>query len=506
MDFSDLGGVPVANAAGNGPDFSDIGGVAVAPEQGVLETAARGALRNFPGAQQIAAAAAPLNPLSEKPTYSEEIKHLTEAAEQGKALNPVAYGAGAVAGSLAPLAIPIIGEGLAAAPILGNAAMGATQSIADTNLVEHPGQAAGEAAVGGGIGGILGALGKYFAGKAAPAAVAAEAPKVEEAAAPILAPAERVAKPKTVLGQYNIPPGKPVSPTFVPSAERQAAHMTAQGLGGTPRQLMRIMGKDPVGKLNEIRTWLSSADKGKSIVKLMDEPGELLHRVQGIHDAAGEEIGDIVKAVGKKVSVSPRTLLGQLQEVADDFHVGDPASEQKILNIMGRLKAINKEGTFDFDALQKLKGTIGKFASKDPALAQAYGHFADYMNDVVERYAVLVDNPARMARYTAAKTDYRNASQLLPILRYAEAKDLVGGAAGHVTLRGLLGSIVDLVGNVANIPPAAQVVKNAKLLSATPVHSAMTAAPSVLKTSLPQAAQVELTDALESRFGKKQPR
>ena len=112
-----------------------------APEQGMIESAARGALRNFPGAQQAAAAAAPILSkygLAAKPTYGAELQHLTEAAEQGKAQNPASYYAGAGAGTLAPLAIPEVAAGLEAAPIIGNAALNATQSLSDVNLSKPP--------------------------------------------------------------------------------------------------------------------------------------------------------------------------------------------------------------------------------------------------------------------------------------------------------------------------------------------------------------------------------
>jgi hypothetical protein len=379
------------------------------PQQSMAESAARGALRNVPMAQQAAAMSAPvLNKvgLSDKPDYSSELAHLTEAAEQGKEQNPASYYTGAAAGTVAPLMIPGAGEALAAAPILGNAALGATQSVSDTNLVKNPGQAAGEAAIGGGTGAIMGSLGKYFAGKAAPTATAATesaAPEVAEAAAPAEQLTQGAPVAPAAIGQHAIPPGRPVADDFVPSAERASAHMTAEGIGGTPRQFIKVMGKDPVKTLNDIREWMSTADNGKSVVGLMDRPGELLEKVQAIHDKAGDAIGKIVDKVGAKVSVSPRTLLGQLSDLAADLRYGDPAGVQKVTNIMEDLTDANKNGALDLAKLQQIKGRIGKFASKDPALAQAYGHFAEYMNDVVDRYSMQLGDPAMQAKYAATK-------------------------------------------------------------------------------------------------------
>jgi hypothetical protein len=122
---------------------------------GMLESAGRGALRNFPLAQQATAAIEPGQ-------YSQNLADLTQKAEAAKAANPLSYDAGAVAGAVAPLAIPYVGEALEASPIAGNAAMGAAQGLSDTDIEKNPGealkQAATGAAIGGGLGGATNAL------------------------------------------------------------------------------------------------------------------------------------------------------------------------------------------------------------------------------------------------------------------------------------------------------------------------------------------------------------
>jgi hypothetical protein len=158
------------SVAAHGQAFQTPDEEALPHDEGALAAAARGALRNFPLAQQAAAAAAPINPLSEKKTYSDELAHLTDAAESAKAAHPIAYGSGAVAGAAAPMLIPGVGEAMAAsypAAVAGNAGLGAAQALSDTSLTQDPGKAAKEAAIGAGIGAGTGALGHWM-GKALP--------------------------------------------------------------------------------------------------------------------------------------------------------------------------------------------------------------------------------------------------------------------------------------------------------------------------------------------------
>jgi hypothetical protein len=116
---------------------------------GMVESAARGALNNFPMAKQAASAVLPGN-------YSKNLADLSQKASIAKVVNPISYGAGSVAGAVAPMAIPGVGEALEAAPVAGNAAYGALQGLSDTDLLKQPGEALKQAAVGAGIGGTVG--------------------------------------------------------------------------------------------------------------------------------------------------------------------------------------------------------------------------------------------------------------------------------------------------------------------------------------------------------------
>lgn len=448
------------------PEGFELDQAAEEEDNGALEAAARGALRNFPLAQQGAAAIAPINPFSEKKTYGEEIEHLTKEAEASKAAHPVAYGAGAVAGTAAPLLIPGAGAALEAAPILGNAALGAAGSLSDANLTKPTMQDAKDAATAAAISGGIGALFK---------------------------------------GAKNVLP--------LPTAEDVMAENTASGIGATPRKLLGsgMMGKNPQADLAEMGHWINTAgDGGESLIHLTDKPGEILAKVQAVHDKAGGEIGQIIDKISDRLPVSAARLKQNLAPILDDVADINPASEAKIAGIFKRLDRLEKADRLTFDSLQKLKSSIGKNIGDDPHMSRAYGAISEYMNQVVDAYGGIVKDRAMKAGYDAAKTNYKNASRLLPILRYAEAKDMAGGAMGNSGLLGMFG----LGAGVAAGHPALGAASMAASAVGRPIvnqlgrNASLKAVPYIpaLAKTLPRmssAAQLELANALEERYKNK---
>lgn len=491
--------------------------------QSTWESGARGALRNFPLGQQAAAAIAPINPFSEKKTYGEEMPYLTEKAEQAKEQNKKSYYAGAAAGTVAPMLLPGVGEALEAAPVLGNAALGAANGISDSDVVRDPVAAAKNAAIGGGIGGATAyGLGKVFGGaKAAPAVenaaedvapeVAAKvAPEVAESAVPEVA-APRPSGPSKLNG-IAVPDNK-VAPDFVPSAERVYASNLAQGMGGTPRQLIKVLGKqDPVEALGKIGAWMETAGpEGQSLHGLLDRPGELLGKITDLHESSGKTIGGIIDKMGTGAGFDRAGLEVELLDYAQK--TADPQTEARIMKLISTSENLGKKGVSDFDALQQIKGMAGKQIAKDPEMSEVYGHLADKMSELVDRYGQAIKQPGVAQDYAKAKVDFHNTSRLLPMLRYAEAKDLVGGPAGHHTLRGLLSSIFNMATMMTGLPPVEQLGKNVALKAAPVARgivnagvNARSAALGALPTNgLSQAARMELGNFLESQQKKGNP-
>ncbi len=120
-----------------------------------LESFGRGVENNFPLANQaIAAGSAALGDKS----YSENLAEQNKAISSAKPAHPIAYGAGAVTGAVAPALIPGVGEAMAAAPVASGAALGAAGAIGNTDIVQKPEEALKEAAIGMGTGAVLGKL------------------------------------------------------------------------------------------------------------------------------------------------------------------------------------------------------------------------------------------------------------------------------------------------------------------------------------------------------------
>ncbi len=508
------------------------------PAPGMGESFARGALRNFPLAQQAAAAVAPINPFSEKRNYSEEMRHLTDAAEASKAAHKGAYGAGAVTGTAGPLLIPAVGEALGAGAALmpaleiasgagmaGGAANAAAQSISDVDLTRPTGRDALNA----GMSAALGAtLGKMFGPKAAPAAAGVE--DVASKAAGDLAPAgessipgaiqtaasSAIPAPK-VSGSAHIPGGivpdqTHVAEDFVPTASRIAASNWARGIGFTPRKFSayaRELGENPQIAALEGQAW--SEEKG--LIKFMDHPGEALERIGPIKQSAGKIIGDTMERIGSQ-PIPAEEIKTELLDLAK--RTANPSAKGTIVNVADRIDEMSADGVLDWHALNELKGMVGQEVSEHPNLSKAYGLLAQRMNTMAEATGKQIGDPAMSAAYQAAKRDYRMASLLEPALLYSESKNLIGGPAGHNTLRGVLGQLVEAL---TGLPPAEQLIKNAMAKSSPAIKSvgklgenigaglksyvpaqARKAAPS---GNLSKAAQLELINALQSRFGAK---
>jgi hypothetical protein len=131
------------------------------PQMGKAESFGRAAANNFPLAPQAIAGLS-------SGDYSKNMADWNQKAKEAKSTNPITYGAGAVTGAMAPLAIPGVGEAMAANPIAANAALGAASAMSNTDVLQHPEEAAKDVVKGGLIGGATaGVLGKILPGSEA---------------------------------------------------------------------------------------------------------------------------------------------------------------------------------------------------------------------------------------------------------------------------------------------------------------------------------------------------
>jgi hypothetical protein len=397
----------------------------------------------------------------EKSNYTEELQHLTQAAEQGKSQNPKSYGAGAIAGTLAPMAIPVVGHALEAAPIMGNAALGAAQSLSDTNIKNLTKSDIANAGVGAGIGAVAGGIGK-------------------------------------ALG------------ALAPSAEEAGASSSAKGFGMRARSGLRGMGDDPQAKWLDLGNWANQAETpgGEKLVGLAKRPGEMLKAINEIKDDAGQTIGSVIKKINPNATIDKDELISQLQPMAKRFRISSPETVGSVNSLIEDIEGLAKSGDLNFKALHELKSAVGEGLESNPRLGLPYGVLSDTINNMVDQYGQQIADPAVKAAYDAAKLDYRNASLLLPTMRRAEGYELAQGPAGNSGLLGMFGlasgvaaghpaaGAASMLGSAIGRPVANMVGRNAAL-KAVPYMPGIAA----VGRGLNKAAQLELANALESQFG-----
>lgn len=286
------------------------------------EAFGRGALRNFPLAQQATAALEPGD-------YSENIKDLVSKAETAKSAHKIAYGAGAVTGAAAPLLIPGVGEGLAAAPMLGNAALGASDALSDTDLTKNPADIAKKAIGGGLIGGAVGKL---------------------------------------------LPNGKAAAEGLEEYASRkgvQALNLHPGSLGVPDEEL---------------------ADLGHFADQLGLVKGSTQERVQQVNDLlqqTGSQIGDVGAGSAKLSPEAMSDAINNLSDKANDSAKFFGSDANADLNMYRQGMANLQNNGQSFEGLQALKTAYGEKAFKNgqvvnDAAANIYGQIKDSMKSIIK--------------------------------------------------------------------------------------------------------------------------
>ena len=409
----------------------------------------RGALRNFPMAQQ---ATAGLSGLGNKaglgtPTYSDEIQHLTDAAEASKAAHGVAYGAGAVTGAVAPMFIPGVGEAMEAAPIATNAAIGALGAPSDTNIVKDPLKAAGEAVTGAGTG----AATSWGLGK--------------------------------LLGN-------------APEALENVANKQAVKSAMLNRNYLGHMDADEVSDLGDFMTEHGLVNRNTQ---------EALDQAKLIKDAYGNQIGQIGADAAELKN--PKSFIDSLSEKADKYEGRADPEFKKLANTYNyaieELKGLGKKPTFA--DLQELKGVYGDHAFNadhtiaNKAAADVYFTIKDAMNHIIK------DAPED---YAGALKGYSYSSEVLNGLTKKLGTERAGsqgigfGSIGRV-IRQLPGPVRAAAGTAAALSGHPYVAGMAALpeIMNPALHSQVLNSAAKNIGGLSKAAQLELSNALESKFG-----
>jgi len=346
--------------------------------------------------------------------YKRRRNNSRENYHEAQAENPGTYLAGEVAGTVAPLLIPGVGEALAPAKGAGLLARLGTN-----------------AAVGAGMG-------------AAQAAGASENDLGTSGfAKDVLAGGAMGTAGGAVGGELTNLAGKAIDALPTPSMKELVAESTAGMLGGTGRQLGRL-GKNPTDVLEVMgRDLKDMTVDGQPLMLVKDQFGERLERFIKKQKEIGQVIGDTID----NANVAPLT---KDQIAAELPKLMDPTSKQAIQSIIDDIGTYaDGNGNISFKALQDFKQALGeeafpKSGMSNNALVEAYYKISDMQERLLD--SVNLDVPAFMK----AKQEYKTIARSIPMLKLAVGRELAGatkqGSLMPATLAAATGNIVPAIG------------------------------------------------------------
>lgn len=425
-----------------------------------LESFGRGAANNFPLAPQAIAAGESATGLGDEGGYSKNLENWNAKAATAKSANPISYGAGAVTGAVAPLALPGVGEALEAAPIAGNAVYGGLNAISNTDLLKNPSQAAKQAAMGAGIG----------AGTAG----------LVKAAMPEAQTLENLSN-KRAVASIDMPAGHLVDKT---PAERDV-------LG----QFLRD--NDLVGKNKEA----------------------VLDKARDLSDTFGEKIGEIGKsAEGGGLHVDPSEHYKAVQDLLEKGQSFEGLTNRAAKGLARDYKGgandiLNLPNNPGWNDIQKLKEQYGSLAFdskgevKSEGAKDTYFALKDMLKGIADKAQ---ENPNLGQEYKDALAGYSQMHPIVSGLEKAVDAELRGGAPHqgmHIPriVAGLPGAIRAPVG-VAALATGHPLLAGAAALPEIMNPALQSKALGAMAKNLPlgrQGVSQELTDYLEQKYGTK---
>lgn len=405
----------------------------------MLESAGRGALNNFPLAKQAASAILPGD-------YSQNLADLSQKAGMAKLVNPVSYGVGATAGAVAPLAIPGVGEALEAAPMAGNAVLGAANAVGDTDLSKNPMDALKQAGMGAAIGGTLGKI----------------LPTGEKAQEGL----EALANRKTIQSMGAKP------------AELGVSGDTIQNMGNMAHEL--------------------GLDTGTS--------EEKFNTAKDITQQIGKQIEDLGQG---KVLKNAQPFIQNLQShIADSAQVLGEESNPEIKMYQKAISNLNTGKTFD--QLQTLKNNYANraFGSagdiKDPVAFNIYKEISDAMESLASDHP---EYPELKQQYSQLMTLREGLERQLQTEQARGTQThgigMMGRMGGAITG----GNVPATIGAAAALAPVHPIWAASLASTITGNPGAMATAARTAAKMAPRAAQggkQALIDYLTSKYGKSQ--
>ncbi len=474
------------------------------PNVSALGSFGRGATGMIPLGNQAYASIAGL---AEHKPYEQERQELNQEIAADKETNPGSRLVGQAAGLAAPI---IATGGLAAPETLGGAALqgagfgglyGAGNAIDTLSRGGSGAQAAGDVAMGAGFGAAGGAaghgIGQLLGGLGRKAAVTASKLGGEEGAIPVAAQVgEQAAEaaPKAAEAATPIASEAPAAVQgkqgFFPSPEELRAEILAGNLGGSPRQLRAMPGKDIVQSLNHMGDIIkANSTSDNPLIGMTDRYSDRLRKFVALNQKSGKTIGNFIENAGAP-PMPTADLASQIQNSAKFLNPSDQAQLQSVIGELDKYSALDKTpGAISFKRLQQLKGDLGDTAfhgQGNPVLQGAYHVISDAQENEIEKLGPAINKP----EFMRAKEAYQMTSRAIPMLRMATARSLAKGysAFGAPLAALVTGHPVAALGTLLKEP--LQRAAGAAAFGAPEIGETLGAVPSAVGAQAAKAAPV----------------
>lgn len=373
-----------------------------------LGAAGRGALDAIPFGNKAGAAIEAGLDSSPSGTYDKYLKELDTLVGADKEQHPVAHYAGETAGTLAPLAIPGVGEALTADSLAGRAAVGAgIGAVQGASNNRDTAQLPSDVLKGAGVGAIaqplVGALG--------------------DAAGSI---------------------GKKVIDSKL--GDRASATLFSQTNGLNPmalRKLASSAGEDPEAAVNAMADRLQKIvpDHYYSPTSSINDKYAILNDIK---EKAGQVIGSARDEASKQALPEAQDAINELgQKAANWQDIANPEGADNLKNAAAMLQAAQNKGQLNFDTMQAIKSKVGEGFNNPntvkPGTEEIYSTLSNHLDKALDRMAPSNPN-IDPAAFAEAKAKYALTSKIMPLMMRGAGRE-VNSAMAPIKALGAIGSI-----------------------------------------------------------------
>lgn len=378
---------------------------ALSPTTSAIGAAGRGALDALPFGDKAAAGVESALDSTNSKTYKDYLSELDTLVGADKAQHPIAHYAGEAAGTVAPLAIPGVGEALTGDSLAARAGIGAAIGGAQgASNNRNPDSLVSDIAKGAGVGAvaqpIVGALGDAVGGIGS-----------------------KIADSK--LGS------------------RASATLFAQTNGLNPmalRKLAAAAGEDPEAAVNAM------ADKLQQIVpphyySPTSSINEKYAILNGIKEQAGKTIGAARDAASTQDFPEGKEAIQDLMSKADNWQdIANPEGADNLKNAAAMLQAADNKGVLNFDNMQSIKSKVGEGFNNPntmkPGTSDTYATLSSHLDKALDRMAPTNPN-IDPAAFADAKAKYALTSKIMPMMMRGAGREVNSALSPMKAMAGL---------------------------------------------------------------------